>query len=394
MSPAPAGQPHRPIVGPSLVAWLGALACLAGGGTSAAGAASPIELGGADSFAVLGATTVTSAGVSAITGDIGVSPGTAVTGFGPGTIAGGALHLGDGTAATAHAGLVAAYDVAVARAPTQSVGALGTQTLDPGVYVAGAAMALDGTLTLDGHGDPGAVFVFQAGSTLNTGAGSQVALTGGTQACNVVWQVGSSATLGASSLLRGTILAHTAITVGAGVTIHGRALARDAAVTLDADTVAVPACDRGLANTAPAIAPFAATLSGVTQTVRTAVGAWSLADARGTGAGYTVTVAASPPTVDGSIAAAGTGPALTLTPRAPVAQDGNSSAPGVAAGAPQALSPTATTILSAAAGTGQGRWGFPADLAGAESLAIGIPGDAQAGAFASTLTFTTAPPAA
>ena len=100
--------------------------------------------------------------------------------------------------------------------------------------------------------------------------------------------MGSSATLGATSLLRGTILAHTSITVGAGVTIHGRALARDGAVTMDNDTVSVSPCTGSLSNTAPAITPFAATLTGLTQTVHTAVGAWSVIDTRGSGAGYLV----------------------------------------------------------------------------------------------------------
>jgi len=176
------------------------------------------------------------------------------------------------------------------------------------------------------------------------------------------------------------------------VRIDGRALARDAAVTLDNDVVAVPACDRALANTAPDIAPFSATLTGAARTVHTAVGAWTLGDARGTGAGYSVTVAATAPTVDGSAAAAGTGAALTLTPRAPVGEAGNLAVPGVPAAAPQLLGTTAATIVNAPAGTGRGRWSVPADTGVTESLAILIPADAAAGAFSSTLTFTTAPP--
>ncbi len=374
----------------AVVAWLVILASLSGGAPGAH-AVSPIDLGAADSFAVLGATTVTSAGTSTITGDLGVSPGTAVTGFGPGTIASGSMHAGDSVAAQAHAHLATAYAVAAARSPSQPVGGLGTQTLGPGVYAAGAEMALAGTLTLDGQGDPGAVFIFQAGSTLTTGAGSEVALTGGAQACNVFWQVGSSATLGASSVVRGTILAHTSITAGAYVTIDGRALARDAAVTLDNDVVTVPACDRALANTAPEIAHFSATLTGAARTVHTAVGAWTVGDARGTGAGYSVSVSATPPTVGGDAEAAGTGAALTLTPRAPVGEAGNLAVPGVPAAA-QLLGTTATTIVNAPAGTGRGRWNVPADTGATESLAILIPADADAGAFSSTLTFTAAPP--
>ena len=375
---------------------LAMLAALAFGGPGAH-AAERIELGAAEPFAVLGATTVTSAGVSTITGDLGVSPGTAVTGFGPGTVTGGSIHAGDSVAAQAHADLSTAYGVAVARTPDQpAVGSLDGLTLGPGVHASGSTLTLAGTLTLDADGDPYAVFILQAGSTLGTAAGSQVSLTGGAQACNVFWQVGSSATLGASSLLRGSILAHTSITVGAGVTIHGRALARDGAVTLDNDTVTVPSpCAAGsLSNTAPAITPFAATLTGLTQTVHAAVGAWSVVDTRGSGDGYLVTVSATAPTVDGSVAGAGTGAGLTLTPRAPVAAPGNAASPGPGPAGAQLLGTAAATIAGVAPGGGQGEWVFPADAGAEKSLGIIIPGDAAAGTFSSTLTFTTAPPVA
>ena len=378
------------------VAWLVGLALLSWGAPGA-DAASPIDLGAADSFAVLAGTTVTSAGVSTITGDLGVSPGTAVTGFGPGigTVSG-AIHANDSVAAQAHADLATAYAVAVARTPDRpAVGALDGLKLGPGVHASGSTLTLAGMLTLDAGGDPNAVFILQAGSTLATAAGSQVSLTGGAQACNVFWQVGSSATLGASSLLRGSILAHTSITVGAGVTIHGRALARDGAVTMDNDTVSVPPCAAGsLSNTAPAIAPFAVTLTGLTQTVHAAVGAWSVFDTRGSGAGYRVTVSATEPTVGGSVAAAGTGAGLTLTPRAATAAAGNaaSAGPEPAGVAARLLGTTATTIAGVAPGGGQGEWLFRADTGTEKSLGIVVPGDASAGTFSSTLTFTTAPP--
>jgi hypothetical protein len=391
---APHGAPpaRRRVPARRAAACLLALASLAGAAPAGASPA-PVALGAAGAFAVLGASTVTNTGLSVLGGDLGVSPGTAITGFGPGVVTNGAIHAGDGAAAQAHADLASAYLVAQARTPaTATSGVLDGLTLAPGVYAAGAGMSLTGGLTLDGGGDPSAVFVMQAGSTLITAAASHVDLAGGARACNVFWQVGSSATLGASSLLRGSILASTSISMGDAVTVDGRALARDGAVTLINDAVTTPDCTGPLTNTAPAIAPFTATLTGTTRAVHTTVGAWSVDDERGSGAGYNVTVAAGVATVDGSTSRAGTGGALTLTPRTPTAAAGNTATPGPVAAAAQTLSATATTIASAAAGAGRGRWDFPADSGLTTSLAILIPADVSAGAYRSTLTFTTAPP--
>jgi hypothetical protein len=106
---------------------------------------------------------------------------------------------------------------------TPAVGA--GQTLLPGVYKATSSLDVGGGLTLNGQGDPNSVFIFQVGSTLDTDSASDISLTNGAQACNVFWQVGSSATLGASSTFLGSILALASITVNAGDTIEGRALA-------------------------------------------------------------------------------------------------------------------------------------------------------------------------
>jgi hypothetical protein len=337
---------------------------------------------------------VTSAGTSAIDGDLGVSPGTAVTGFGPGTVSNGAVHAGDAVAADAHTDLATAYGVAVARAPATPVsGVLGGETLAPGVYAAGT-LALAGTLTLDAQGDPNGVFILQAASTLTSAAGSAVSLAGGAQSCNVFWQVGSSATLGAASSFTGTILAQASISSAGGVAVNGRLLARDGAVTLSDDSVAVSHC-AALSNTAPAIAPFDATLTGAAQTVLTTVGAWSVTDPSGTDAGYRVTVAASAATVGGVAADAGTGGSVTLTTRDPVAGAGNPVIQGpVAEGHAQPLTTTATTIATAGLGSGQGIWNFRADSGAEKSLSVVIPGNARAGPYTRTLTFTTAPPAA
>jgi hypothetical protein len=381
----------RRIVGAVAVSWLLALGSLVG---DAQAAPAPVALGAVSSFGVLGGSTVTSAGVSTVNGDLGVSPGTAVTGFPPGTISG-TLHAADATAVQAHADLTTAYADAAGRGLAAPIlGDLGGVTLTPGVYAAGAALTLAGTLTLDAQGDPAAVFILQAGSTLGTAAGSQVNLAGGAQACNVFWQVGSSATLGASSLLTGTILASTSISLGDSVTIDGRALARDGAVTMINDTVTAAACTASMSNTAPPITAFNAKLTGHDQTVNMRVGAWSVTDARNSSAGYSVTVAASAPTVDGSTTAAGTGGSLTVTPGTATAAANNPPSTGPVAASAQLLGTTAATVENAPAGTGQGKWEFAADSGSAHSLAVVIPGNASAGSYDSTLTFTTASPAA
>lgn len=195
--------------------------------------------GVADSFAVLASTTVTNTGGTAVTGNLGVSPGTSVTGFPPGTVTG-TIHAGDATAAQAQLDLTAAWDDAVARSPSATLpagDALGGQTLAPGVYD-GGALDLTGTLILSGGVDD--VWIFRAATTLITAASSQVVLSGGARAANVYWVVGSSATLGASSVFQGNIMALASITVGAGAKIDGRALARTGAVTLDSDLIARP----------------------------------------------------------------------------------------------------------------------------------------------------------
>ena len=211
-----------------------------------------LGLGTAESFAVLAGTTVTNTGPSTINGNLGLSPGTAVTGFGPGTVTG-TKYLADAIALKAKSDLTVAYDDAADRGPAVSAPAdLGGLTLTPGVYKNASSFGLTGALTLDAQGDPNAVFVFQAGSTLTTASASEVRLVNGAQACNVFWKVGSSATLGAGSVLSGSILALTSISISDGVTMHGRALARNGAVTLINDTITAAHCAIGAGGSVPA----------------------------------------------------------------------------------------------------------------------------------------------
>ena len=204
-----------------------------------------VGLGTADSFAVLGASTVTNTGPSVINGDLGVSPGTAITGFPPGLV-NGTVSAANAVAGQAQSDLTTAYNDAAGRTPAVLVpGDLGGLFLTPGVYKRSSSLLLTGDATLDAQGNADAVFIFQIGSTLTTASNSRVLLTGGAQACNVFWQVGSSATLGTNTTFRGTILALASITVTTRTDIVGRALARNAAVTLDTNTITKATCAPG-----------------------------------------------------------------------------------------------------------------------------------------------------
>src|SRR5438093_6803764 len=139
--------------------------------------------------------------------------------------------------------LFRSYNDAAARTGAITLaGNIGGQTLTPGLYKSASSLEISsGDLTLDALGDANAVFIFQMGSTLTTTVGRQVILTGGARAANVFWQVGSSATLGTGSVFKGNILALASITVTNGANVEGRLLARTAAVTLDSNTITIPA---------------------------------------------------------------------------------------------------------------------------------------------------------
>jgi hypothetical protein len=194
----------------------------------------PIILGSANTYGILAGSTVTCAGApGTINADVGVWPGSTTTGFPPCTITGG-VELATPVAGTAQGDLTTAYNqlAGLACGTTVTPADLGGRTLAPGVYCAATSMGVTGTVTLDGQGDPNAVFVFQIGSTLTTGTIANIALIGGAQARNVWWQVGASATLGTGTTFRGNILALTSITLVDNATMLGRALARNGAVSL------------------------------------------------------------------------------------------------------------------------------------------------------------------
>jgi hypothetical protein len=226
-----------------LVTGIAFLTLAAFGTQSAMAATAAVNLGTSSTFAVLAGSAITNTGATTIGGDIGISPGTSITGFPPGIQATGTTHVADGTALLAENALGTASVDAAGRTPFNTVTAdLGGSTLVAGVYKSTSSMGLTGAVTLNGAGDSSSVFIFQAGSTLTTATSSSVVLENGAQACNVFWQVGSSATLGTTTNFAGTIIATTSITLNTGATINGRALAINGAVTMDANTITVPTC--------------------------------------------------------------------------------------------------------------------------------------------------------
>ena len=203
------------------------------------------SLGTAQAFAVLGGSTVTNTGASVITGDLGVSPGSAVTGFPPGIVTG-TIHAANATALQAQNDVTTQYNsLASAACPANLTGQnLGGLTLTPGVYCFNTSAQLTGTLTLDAQGSAGATFIFKTGSTLTTASASSVLLINGGNPCGVAWQIGSSATLGTTTSFIGNLIALTSITLNTDANIIGRALARNGAVTLDSNNISFAACGR------------------------------------------------------------------------------------------------------------------------------------------------------
>jgi hypothetical protein len=209
--------------------------------SSAVASTATVGLGSATPFSVLGGSTITNTGPTTMFGDLGLYPGTSVTGE-PHVL--GQTYVNDQVAIEAKSSLTTAYNEAASRPTNGSAGTdLAGQAFSPGVYDASSSLLLSsGSVTLNAEGNPDAVFIFKIGSTLITGSNTTVSLVGGAQACNVFWQVGSSATLGTGTHFVGTIMAADSITAGTAATIHGRLLAQTAAVTLEDNTITTSAC--------------------------------------------------------------------------------------------------------------------------------------------------------
>ncbi|MDO8503618.1 MAG: ice-binding family protein [bacterium] len=232
---------------------------------------SRVDLKTANNFAVLAGSAVTGTNTNVVNGDVGLDPaaGSAITlltcsevngklydnnagytGGGGGSTA--CLATNAGLLTTAKNDLTAAYVDAASRPTTSTVATnLGTQTLTDGTYdsTSGTFEITGGqTLTLNGQGNADAVFIFKMATTLVTGSSSVVSLINGAQACNVYWQVGTSATLGTTTTLVGNVMADQSITDNGGSTVQGRLLARIAAVTLNDTTLTVTTCGAGTAG--------------------------------------------------------------------------------------------------------------------------------------------------
>ncbi|MFE9454341.1 ice-binding family protein [Streptomyces sp. NPDC006739] len=357
--------------------------------TQASALATFVDLGRADSFAVLAGSATTNTGPSVITGDVGVSPGTSISGYGPPAVVNGTQHSADTVAQDAQTDLITAYNDAAGQ---PSDGALppdaGGLTLVPGVYTASSTLGLTGTLTLDAQGNPNAVWVFQIGSGLTTASSSRVSLINGASPCNVFWKIGSSATLGTSTAFVGNILAMTSITATTSATIEGRALARNGAVTLDTNTITRPQCATGTTGGTTTAGTTGATTAGTTgsttagTTGATTAGTTGSTTAGTTGATTAGTTGSTTAGTTGSTTAGTTGSTTAGTTGATTAGTTGSTTAGTtgATTAGTTGSTTAGTTGSTTAGTTGGTTG---------STTAGTTGGTTGGTTAGTTGGTT-----
>jgi len=206
----------------------------------------PPVLGAADSYGIMATAAITNTGLTVINGDVALDPGTSLTGFPPGII-NGDLNINNTESAEARADLLEAYNYFKGLPPGTTIpagadlGALYPDGIAPGTYTSGSTMLVESPLVLDAGGDENAVWVFQIGSSLTTGA--DVTLTGGANENNVFWVSTDDATVGVGTTFNGTIVSGRDVTANTGATINGRILAgaiTAGTIALDSNTVNVP----------------------------------------------------------------------------------------------------------------------------------------------------------
>lgn len=199
-----------------------------------------VDLGGTADFALLAGSAITSTGATKVTGDMGLCPGTSIGGFPPGILVG-SKEINTNLATQGQLDLKAAYDDAAGRTATDIVtlsGNIGGLTLTPGLYMTTSSLAISsGDVTFDAEGKSGSVFIIKIASALTTTSGRKVILKGGALASNIYWQIGSSATFGTTSVMKGTIMAMQSITFNTGATLDGRAFARTGGIVLAGNTI-------------------------------------------------------------------------------------------------------------------------------------------------------------
>lgn len=200
------------------------------------------DLGSAATYALFtsaGAFNVTGAAV--VTGDVGTQTG-AFNAFPPGTVIG-TINVANAASLQAATDVCAAYGNLSSRICGNVIGVtMGNgQTLSPGVHCSGAASTISGLLTLDGGGDPNAIFIIQVNGTLATNALSDVQVINSASLNNVFWQVNGAFTLADNSTFRGTVITSSgAITLLGSSSLLGRGLACNGAINVQANTVTRP----------------------------------------------------------------------------------------------------------------------------------------------------------
>ncbi len=264
-------------------------------------------------YSVLAGSTITNTGPTTISGSaggsVGLSPGTSFTGSASATLSG-SVHIADGAAEIAKADLVTTYnDLGIPSPAILSSPDLAGRVLLAGTYKTSAGtFSNSGKLTLDAKGDPNAVFIFQAASTVITSTASSMALTNGAQACNVFWRVGSSATLGVSSTFIGSVVALTSISAKTGAKVLGQLLARNGAVTLDTNTIINNACVTAAAVTTTTVKASATTVAIRTTTTTAARTTTTLRSTTTTSRSATSTTSPTATTIASSTATTTTTP--------------------------------------------------------------------------------------